>query len=244
MWPSLFGLNWILSSYIRLYVKSFALRIWLNFLLTHFHQDWRLTNFHTTTTSDLFLFRCCLFVSFQWGPQWRTRGPWAGGAKAPRTNPPLLLLLLPPDHRRPPQRSLCPAAVHSGMLPHSSGPFTAVCAADPRRFPRPQPLDQISSPPRARWSNAAVWLAFPAAGQPVRANRGFRRRSVGGGGASSGGAAAGDPLSAVAAAAGGLERGGSEGAVLTLLHHSCQQGHKKVNSFYFFSSLVSKCAFD
>lgn len=163
---------------------------------------------------------CFLFVpvfsvyvclcTLQWGPQWRTRGCRAGGAEAPRgdTTP---HLSVPPDCRHSPERSLRPAAVHPGLLPHSPGTSRVICPRVPRCTPGPQPLDQLPSAPRAQWPHPAFWLAFHPTHQPVRADRSFWRWGVSGGGAASGGPADGDPLSAVAAAAGGLEGGSSEG---------------------------------
>lgn len=141
-------------------------------------------------------------------PQWRTWGCRIGGAEAPWGEAPSRLSF-PPDCRSSPERSLRPAAIHSGLLPHSPGPSGVFCAGVPRHSPWPQPLDQLPPPPGAHRSHHAIWLVLPPTCQPVWANRGVQRGRVGSGGAPSGDSGDGDPLSAVAAVAGGLEGGSS-----------------------------------
>lgn len=152
----------------------------------------------------------CLIVTFVFpvkrGTQWRSGGRGARGAKASRRrrSPPFSVST---DCRSSPQRSLRSAAVHKGMLPHSSRVSGAVCVRLQKGPARTQPVDQLPPPPGAHGAHPAVRLVFPPSHQTVRADRSVRGRGAGCGGASSGGSAGGCPLSAVAAAAGGLEGG-------------------------------------
>lgn len=155
------------------------------------------------------------FCFYQRGPQWRTWGCRAGGAQTPRGDKPSHLSLSP-DCRRSLERSLCPAAIHPRLLPHSPGPPGATCTDVPRCNVWPQPVDQLPSPPRAHWSHCAVRLAFPPACQPLWANGCVRGWRVSGRGASPGRSADSDPLSAVAAAAWGLEGGCIKGEVRSI----------------------------
>lgn len=174
--------------------------------MTHFHQKFLVLFLRLLNYQGVYVY----FFDFQRRTQRRTWGCGAGGAEASWGNT-KGHLSLSPDCRGSPERSLCPAAIHTRLLPHSPGPPGVVCNSVQRCSPGPQPLDQKSSLARAHRSHPAIWLAFPSTSQPVWAIGGVWWWRAGSGGASSGGSAGCDSLSAVVAADGGLEGGSAKG---------------------------------
>lgn len=146
----------------------------------------------------------------QGGTQWWAWGCRAGWTQTPGANQ-AACLSFSPDSGSSVARSMCPASVHTRMLPHSPGSPGAICAEVAGRFAGPQPMGQIPPPPWAHRPYSTIWLAFHSTGEPLRADRCVRWWRVGGEGASTGHAAVCDPLSAVATSAGGLEGGGAKG---------------------------------